>query len=154
MAPEGYDAVIGNPPWEKVKLSRHEFLKYSGAKRHYGAQILGLDEERFAQQRVEAAVGLDALHEVAPQATRGQAAWCYQFALGALLHHISDSRMDRLSRGENADSDPAAAHLLARFIEGGVRAMLAPATPVTASRNPRLPAAAPVTTTLSTRRHP
>jgi AcrR family transcriptional regulator len=97
---------------------------------------------------------IDALHEVAPQATRGQAAWCYQFALGALLHHISDSRMDRLSRGENADSDPAAAHLLARFIEGGVRAMLAPATPVTASRNPRLPAAAPVTTTLSTRRHP
>jgi hypothetical protein len=53
MAPEGFDAVIGNPPWEKVKISRHEFLKYSGAKRHYGAQIRGLDEERFAQQRVE-----------------------------------------------------------------------------------------------------
>ena len=51
MAPEGFDAVIGNPPWEKVKLSRHEFLKSSGAKRHYGAQIHGLDEERFAQQR-------------------------------------------------------------------------------------------------------
>lgn len=55
MAAEGFDAVIGNPPWEKVKLSRHEFLKSSGAQRHYGAQIHGLDEERFAQQRDEVA---------------------------------------------------------------------------------------------------
>lgn len=53
MAPDGFDAVIGNPPWEKVKLSRHEFLKSSGTKRHYGAQIHGLDEERFAHQRDE-----------------------------------------------------------------------------------------------------
>lgn len=55
MAPEGFDAVIGNPPWEKVKLSRHEFLKSLGTKRHYGAQIHGLDEVRFAQQREEVA---------------------------------------------------------------------------------------------------
>ncbi|MGC5426846.1 N-6 DNA methylase [Aeromonas veronii bv. sobria] len=53
MVPEGFDAVIGNPPWEKVKLSRHEFLKSSGTKRHYGAQIHGLDEELFTQQRDE-----------------------------------------------------------------------------------------------------
>lgn len=55
MAPEGFDAVIGNPPWEKVKLSRHEFLKSSGALRHYGAQIHGIDELRFAAQRDEVA---------------------------------------------------------------------------------------------------
>lgn len=55
MALDGFDAVIGNPPWEKVKLSRHEFLKSLGTKRHYGAQIHGLDEERFAQQRDEVA---------------------------------------------------------------------------------------------------
>lgn len=55
MASEGFDAVIGNPPWEKVKLSRHEFLKSSGTQRHYGAQIHGLDEVRFAQQRDEVA---------------------------------------------------------------------------------------------------
>ncbi|QQX83751.1 restriction endonuclease [Cupriavidus necator] len=53
MAPKGFDAVIGNPPWEKVKLSRHEFLKSSGTQRHYGAQIHGLDEARFAAQRDE-----------------------------------------------------------------------------------------------------
>ncbi len=55
MAPEGFDAVIGNPPWEKVKLSRHEFAKASGAQRHYGAQIDGLDEERFSKRRGEVA---------------------------------------------------------------------------------------------------
>ena len=55
MAPEGFDAVIGNPPWEKVKLSRHEFLKSSGMRRHYGAQIHGLDEGRFAARRDEVA---------------------------------------------------------------------------------------------------
>lgn len=55
MAPQGFDAVIGNPPWKKVKLSRHEFLKSSGAQRHYGAQIHELDEKSFAQQRDEVA---------------------------------------------------------------------------------------------------
>lgn len=55
MASDGFDAVIGNPPWEKVKLSRHEFLKSSGAQRHYGAQIDGLDEQLFAIQRDEVA---------------------------------------------------------------------------------------------------
>lgn len=55
MAPDGFDAVIGNPPWEKVKLSRHEFLKSSGTKRHYGAEIRELDEERFDAQRGEVA---------------------------------------------------------------------------------------------------
>lgn len=55
MAPDGFDAVIGNPPWEKVKLSRHEFLKSSGTQRHYGAQVHGLNEDRFARQRDEVA---------------------------------------------------------------------------------------------------
>ncbi len=55
MAPDGFDAVIGNPPWEKVKLSKHEFLKSSGTQRHYGAQIHGLDEQRFEEKRDEVA---------------------------------------------------------------------------------------------------
>lgn len=54
MAPDGFDTVIGNPPWEKIKISRHEFLKSSGTKRHYGEQINKIDEGRFAQQRDEA----------------------------------------------------------------------------------------------------
>lgn len=55
MAPRGFDAVIGNPPWEKVKLSRHEFLKSSGTHRHYGENTLDLDEVRFNAQRCEVA---------------------------------------------------------------------------------------------------
>ncbi len=76
---------------------------------------------------------IDALHEIAPATTRGHVAWCYQFALGALLHHLSDGRVERLSRGENIAGDPAAAALLARFIEGGLRVALA-AGPVSAPR--------------------
>ena len=39
VAPEGFDVVIGNPPWEKLKLSAHEFLQSRGAERHYGADF-------------------------------------------------------------------------------------------------------------------
>lgn len=76
---------------------------------------------------------IDALNLALPHATRGQMAWGYQFALGALLHHISDDRVARLSKGQNTPSDPAAAALLTRFIVGGLRAALpapkAPAAP-------------------------
>lgn len=67
---------------------------------------------------------IEALSVALPHATRGQVAWGYQFALGALLHHISDDRVARLSKGQNAPSDPAAALLLTRFIVGGLRAAL------------------------------
>lgn len=49
----GFDAVIGNPPWEKVKLSRHEFLKSSGQQRHYGSEISSLDEASYVSKRDE-----------------------------------------------------------------------------------------------------
>jgi AcrR family transcriptional regulator len=67
---------------------------------------------------------IDALSVTLPHCTRGQVAWGYQFALGALLHHISDDRVARLSKGQNTPSDPAAAALLTRFIVGGLRAAL------------------------------
>lgn len=73
---------------------------------------------------------IDALHGIAPQAGRAHAAWAYQFALGALLHHISDHRVERLSRGANRAADPAAAALLVDFIRAGIAAVLpAPRTP-------------------------
>ncbi|MDO9359020.1 MAG: TetR family transcriptional regulator [Polaromonas sp.] len=67
---------------------------------------------------------IDALHEALPHATRSQVAWCYQFSLGALLHHLRDTRIERLSNGENQPFDPAAASLLVAFIAGGIRAAL------------------------------
>lgn len=51
MAPDGFDAVVGNPPWEKLKLSRHEYLKSSGESRHYGAAVNSLDYERYGAER-------------------------------------------------------------------------------------------------------
>lgn len=72
---------------------------------------------------------IDALHAALPDARRDQVAWGYQFALGALLHHISDTRVARLSLGVSRPGDAAAAPLLVNFIVGGLRAMLpAPAT--------------------------
>ena len=69
---------------------------------------------------------IDALHEACPGSARPMAAWCYQFALGALLHHMSDTRVQRLSRGKSAPADPAAMGHLVRFICAGVAALMNP----------------------------
>ncbi|HEU0089627.1 MAG TPA: hypothetical protein VFQ77_18610 [Pseudonocardiaceae bacterium] len=38
LSAEGrFDAVLGNPPWERLRVTRHETLLASGARRHYGA---------------------------------------------------------------------------------------------------------------------
>lgn len=76
---------------------------------------------------------IDALQNAFAGSTRAQVAWAYQFMLGALLHHISDERVARLSGGVNTPNDPAAAPLLAAFITGGMRQAMAtefaPASP-------------------------
>jgi len=69
---------------------------------------------------------IDALHEACPGSARPMAAWCYQFALGALLHHMSDTRVQRLSRGKSAPADPDAMGHLVRFICAGVAALMRP----------------------------
>lgn len=65
---------------------------------------------------------IDAMHAAVSGATRSQLAWCYQFALGALLHHVTDQRIERLSLGENQPGDgDAAGPLLVAFISCGIR---------------------------------
>jgi AcrR family transcriptional regulator len=76
---------------------------------------------------------IDALHHALPHSTRADVAWGYQFALGALLHHLVDDRVERLSLNVNRASDPAAAQRLVRFIVGGLRAAL----PAPSPRPPR-----------------
>jgi predicted RNA methylase len=51
VAPRGFDLVVGNPPWEKVKVTRHEFLKAGGAVRHYGSEYAGLDHESYEREQ-------------------------------------------------------------------------------------------------------
>lgn len=77
---------------------------------------------------------IDALGVALPHAARAELAWAYQFALGALLHHLSDHRVERLSQGGARANDPAAAALLVRFIEGGIRAALPPPRSLAAVR--------------------
>ncbi|MEO7851885.1 MAG: TetR family transcriptional regulator, partial [Rubrivivax sp.] len=86
---------------------------------------------------------IDALHAACPASSRPLAAWAYQFALGALMHHISDFRVLGLSRGRNKLADPAAGAMLVDFISAGIGAVLLPPPlpkPLsTPSRNPTPP---------------
>lgn len=55
-APWGeFDVVLGNPPWEKTRLTRHEFVKANGGARHYGDDYGNgsLDDDLFAFKRNE-----------------------------------------------------------------------------------------------------
>lgn len=69
-----------------------------------------------------------------PGVTRAQVAWCYQFALGALLHHIGDRRVQRLSDGKNTPSDPAVMPQLVAFIAHGMRGAMMQAQPSAMAR--------------------
>ncbi len=69
---------------------------------------------------------IDALTEALPGAARVDVAWCYQFALGALVNHMSDARIERLSNDQARANDPSAQAMLLRFIEGGIRAVMLP----------------------------
>ena len=50
---EGFDLVIGNPPWEKLKVTRHEHALYDGHRRYYGDDYssIDLDEEALGWSR-------------------------------------------------------------------------------------------------------
>ncbi len=67
---------------------------------------------------------IDALHQLHPHWPRARAAWAYQFAMGALLHHLVDHRVQRLSNEQNVPNDAVAAPLLIDFITAGIRSVL------------------------------
>ena len=98
---------------------------------HYYAQLVGR-ELAYNSQEADRVLRdffdpmahrfIDALHAALPHAARADVAWGYQFALGALLHHVNDQRIERLSYGQNQPGDEAAAGpLLVRFIAQGMR---------------------------------
>lgn len=47
----GFDLVIGNPPWEKVRLTRHEYLQAQGDSRHYGSKYNELNSNDFLKEK-------------------------------------------------------------------------------------------------------
>ena len=72
LAPDGFDLVVANPPWEKVKLTRHEHIKASGEHRHYGMSyenqpLLGYEAARFEKAKLASA-----LCERYPSVARGE----------------------------------------------------------------------------------
>lgn len=46
-----YDTIIGNPPWEKIKLTRHEFVKSIGGSRNYGDEYSSMDSQLFSSRK-------------------------------------------------------------------------------------------------------
>src|ERR1700730_10663688 len=72
LSPKGFDLVIANPPWEKVKLTRHEFLKSNGDKRHYGAQTVGLDRGAFSRRQASVARYAEQLGRQYPLLAKGE----------------------------------------------------------------------------------
>ena len=98
---------------------------------------------------------VDAIHallsESYPLFTYAHAAWGYQFALGALLHFLSDQRVARLSHGVSTAGDPALEPQLIAFIVHGLRGMaqsvgVAVAPVATAATTAAVPNAAEGTT--------
>jgi N-6 DNA Methylase len=51
VAPDGFDVVLGNPPWEKLKLSRHEFLVATGVDRNYGSDYGAICRQDFDREQ-------------------------------------------------------------------------------------------------------
>jgi AcrR family transcriptional regulator len=74
---------------------------------------------------------IDALHRLFPKRSRADVAWGYQFMLGAVLHFLSDVRIEQLSLGTAKAADPARKDMLQAFVAAGLRGALgaASATP-------------------------
>ncbi len=92
-----------------------------------GLALQGAEEDQISREFFDplARAFIDALNEILtaefPRLLRQDTAWCYQFALGALMHYISDQRIYRLSLGESQPADPAVAPQLKIFIVDGIR---------------------------------
>jgi AcrR family transcriptional regulator len=148
--------VLVGPPTETFlrevveAFVRPVLVQRASAEGEYYAQLVGRELARQTPetQRVLtqffdplAHKFIDAIHAARPGHDRAKAAWAYQFALGALLHHITDHRAPTLSLGCNRVCDASAAPLLIDFITAGISAVMpvVPVTPPTPSPRRRAP---------------
>ena len=46
-----FDIIVGNPPWGKIKLSRHDFLTQKGEQRVYGAEYENFDYSDYEKTK-------------------------------------------------------------------------------------------------------
>lgn len=73
VAPQGFDVVVGNPPWEKLKVSRHEYLLASGVDRHYGDDYAVSDtSDKILEERGRRGAYAATLNELYPLQGSGE----------------------------------------------------------------------------------
>lgn len=46
-----FDIIVGNPPWGKIKLSRHDFLTQNGEQRTYGTEYENFDHNGYERTK-------------------------------------------------------------------------------------------------------
>lgn len=46
-----FDIVVGNPPWGKIKITRHNYLRRTGEDRVYGAEYSDFDSREFQKEK-------------------------------------------------------------------------------------------------------
>lgn len=72
LAKDGFDVVIANPPWEKVKLTRHEYAKANGQSRDYGTSYHLASLAGYEAAKTERSAFAGSLVERYPLLARGE----------------------------------------------------------------------------------
>lgn len=72
LSEDGFDVVIANPPWEKVKLTRHEYAKANGETRDYGASYRLQSLAGYEEAKTERAAMAGSLIERYPVLAKGE----------------------------------------------------------------------------------
>ena len=72
MSNEGFDVVVANPPWERIKLTRHEYVKAKLTDRHYGSSYTADSLEGFESARTQKALLAHELVSRYPSLSRGE----------------------------------------------------------------------------------
>ena len=63
---------------------------------------------------------IEALARARPHANKEVLVWCYQFALGSLIYHVTDERVLRLAPGIEQSPTVKAGEVLVNFIARGI----------------------------------
>lgn len=66
---------------------------------------------------------LNCMARAVPNCSRTRLIWGYEYALGALLMHVADKRVETLSDRTVISSDPRASEDLIRFVSAGFQAL-------------------------------
>lgn len=51
VSAQKFDVIVGNPPWGRIKLSRHDFLTRNGEQRVYGAEYGRFDADSYQKTK-------------------------------------------------------------------------------------------------------